>query len=132
MERENKRLNSCNRSNGQNNYTLKNTVDNFQLKHSFKIKNYNIESKHTTSPIPKTNVDNITLIKQFKTLNNKNEAHIKIMTNSTDNQNNNATNHKIEQQQSIYELTNAFLYKYETKVKTNVKEHEFETIINKH
>ena len=107
-------------------------MDNFQLKHSFKIKNYNIESKHTPSPIPKTNVDNITLRKQFKTLNNKNEAHIKIMTNSTDNQNNNATNHKIEQQQSIYELTNTSLYKYENKVKTNVKEHEFETIINKH
>ena len=62
LKRENKQLNSYNRSKGQGNYTLKSTIETVQLKHSFKIKINNIKTKHATSYISKTNVDSIILM----------------------------------------------------------------------
>ena len=118
LERENKILNRCNGSNNSSEYILKNTVGNGRMKHRFKLKRNNIESKHTTSYISRNNVDNIT--------DNRTESKIKRKDSSNYKSNTNAMTHEIAQLQRNRESSHIFLSTNKNMVNTDINEHEFE------
>ena len=118
LERENKILNKCNGSNNSSEYILKNTVGNGRMKHRFKLKRNNIESKHTTSYISRNNVDNIT----ENSTDSKNQEK-----NSTDyNSNTHTATHEIAKIPRQHESSHMSHPINKNKVHDDIKKHEFD------